>query len=55
MKDCKSLNRDVTETLTVYKINAVFEENDVRLEGGRMLGAWRVVRRNIKAQATKRE
>ena len=33
MKDSKSLNRDVTETLVVYGINAVFNNEGVHHKG----------------------
>ena len=40
MKDGKSLNRNVTETLVVYGINAVFNKNGIHLkeEHGEMYG-----------------
>ena len=38
-----ALNRDGTETLVVYEINAVFDEDGVHLEEERMLGIWRDV------------
>ena len=40
MKDGKSLNRNVTETLVVYGINAVFNKNGIHLKGehGEMYG-----------------
>ena len=47
MKDGKSLNRNVTETLVVYGINAVFNKNGIHLEGehGEMYG--RISRRRL--------
>ena len=38
-----ALNRDGTETLVVYEINAVFDKDGVHLEEERMLGIWRDV------------
>ena len=38
MKNAKLLNRDVSENLAVYRINAVFGKDVAHFEGKRILG-----------------
>jgi len=53
-KEGKSLSKDVTDTLSVYGIEAKFDEDGAHIEGQRMIGTWKEIWKDLKSQVRRR-